>query len=97
MLLNKKIAQLVAISSLVISPLAFANEDATPSFDHVGASYVSYDILDESLTGFGLHVEKSFNEHIFFSAKHTDVSEEFALVTDQGAVNTELLSTTGEN
>ncbi|SFR42053.1 Outer membrane protein beta-barrel domain-containing protein [Pseudidiomarina maritima] len=90
MLLNKKIAQLVAISSLVISPLAFANEDATPSFDHVGASYVSYDILDESLTGFGLHVEKSFNEHVFFSAKHTDVSEEFALVTDQGTVNTEL-------
>ncbi|RWU11507.1 porin family protein [Pseudidiomarina gelatinasegens] len=90
MLFNKKVVQLVAISSLVISPLAFANEDTTPSFDHVGASYVNYDIADASLSGFGIHIEKSFNEHVFFSAKHTDVSEEIALVTNQGTVNAEI-------
>ncbi|WP_417658191.1 outer membrane beta-barrel protein [Pseudidiomarina sp.] len=90
MLFNKKVALVVTLSSFIITPLASANENTAPSFDHVGASYVNYDIADESLSGFGIHVEKAFNEHVFFSAKHTDVSEEFAIVTNQGTVNTEV-------
>lgn len=64
---------------------AMANETASPSFDKIGVSYVELDILDESASGFGIELEKSFNEKVFISIEHLDASETY--VEDLGAAD----------
>lgn len=80
-----RIAAAVAAGSMMLAAPAMANEMTPPSFDKVGISYVELDVMDESASGFGLQLEKSFNEKVFVSIEHLDASETY--VEDLGAAD----------
>ncbi len=72
-----RIAVAVAASSMMLTAPVLADEAQEPSFDKVGVSYIELDVLDESASGFGVQLERSFNEKVFASIQHLDASETY--------------------
>ncbi|MCH8492524.1 MAG: porin family protein [Idiomarina sp.] len=74
---KSSLALTLAAGALALAAVGNASASTSPNFDSAGVSYVHFDLVNDTVSGFGLDLEKSLNEDWFVSLDYVSGSETF--------------------